>query len=121
MENNINERIHTEIMGVTCAHSEIVGDEGIWSCKQCGLTDDNLDSDSLDLFSIPDYTTDLNAVREVEIKIIQTLGTLRYDDALLKIVGEDVINMGISEWVLLTAETRARACLAAIEKVQGEK
>jgi hypothetical protein len=68
---NINRAVHKVLGNSDCEHHEISGKSGIWTCVECGVTD-NLDSDGTeyDPFTIPDYSIDLNAAMKFAENLI---------------------------------------------------
>lgn len=78
----INKRIHEFVTGTNCDHNEISrkadGSEP-WQCQQCG----RVFLDGENWFPKP-YTTDLNAVREAELKCIEEFGDEAYMTALIE-------------------------------------
>lgn len=64
---------------------------------------------------LPDYCSDLNAVRRVELAVIEKVGEREYWDALLKPFNYHDIPHGTLKAAMATALERARACRAAVE------
>ena len=117
----INKRIHEFVTGTNCDHNEISKADGSepWQCQQCGRT--FLDDDNW--FPKP-YTTDLNAVREAELKCIEEFGEFEYGTALLEYLDEgglhynpNLDNKHAARLALLPAEIRAQAVYDVLEKL----
>jgi len=112
----INRLIHEKVMGEKLTHMWVPANSNV-PCKEevcayckCGFTSANDASRCEKSWGVSDYCTDLNAVAEVEAKVVNQIG---FEPYAVQLALETHVGIPI----LATAQQRALACLKAI----GEK
>ncbi len=113
----INRVIH-EWLGKGCWHEQA----GIWDyAVHCLYCDEEFAKPAALDIGKRYYTTDLNAVREAELKVIEKFGIERYGKALTKLAFSDgVISDDQHGAFLITADAKTRAA-AVIDVIEGNE
>lgn len=111
MNNELNKYLHENVMG-ECWHESADTARSSITCDKCG----NSYGGGFRAF-VPDYTTDLNAVRRVEEKVVERFGSVHYVWHLMEICKHEDKAVEQIWTAMATADQRSQACKNAHEQM----